>query len=185
MAPFVHTCVWLTHVFGAQERAEKAKFEGHEDIVMNMISMTGLNNIVSASLDTTVRIWDTYTGQETNKLCGHNKGVFSLSYNPEQRFVVSAGFDHDAYVWSPFVNTLLFKLTGHSSSLVGCECVPNSHELVTADSSGVFKIWDLRNFMCTQTFTSEHEAGDLNDLNGLSSFAHVKLPAGGGDYTQR
>ena len=152
---------------------------------MNMISMTGLNNIVSASLDTTVRIWDTYTGQETNKLCGHNKGVFSLSYNPEQRFVVSAGFDHDAYVWSPFVNTLLFKLTGHSSSLVGCECVPNSHELVTADSSGVFKIWDLRNFMCTQTFTSEHEAGDLNDLNGLSSFAHVKLPAGGGDYTQR
>jgi WD40 repeat protein len=143
--------------------------------------MQGLNNIVSASLDTTVRIWDTYTEQETNKLVGHNKGVFSLSYNPEHRFIVSAGFDHDAYIWSPFVNTLLFKLKGHTSSLVGCQCVENSNELVTADSSGMFKIWDLRNFMCCQTFTSEHDnEGDLNDLTGLSSFAHVKLPAGGG-----
>ncbi|GMH66778.1 hypothetical protein TrRE_jg1548, partial [Triparma retinervis] len=164
------------------EHAEvKANFRGHSDIVMNMISMQGLNNIVSASLDTTVRIWDTYTEQETNKLVGHNKGVFSLSYNPEHRFIVSAGFDHDAYIWSPFVNTLLFKLKGHTSSLVGCQCVENSNELVTADSSGMFKIWDLRNFMCCQTFTSEHDnEGDLNDLTGLSSFAHVKLPAGGG-----
>jgi WD40 repeat protein len=164
------------------EHAEvKANFKGHSDIVMNMISMQGLNNIVSASLDTTVRIWDTYTEQETNKLVGHNKGVFSLSYNPEHRFIVSAGFDHDAYIWSPFVNTLLFKLKGHTSSLVGCQCVENSNELVTADSNGMFKIWDLRNFMCCQTFTSEHDNdGDLNDLTGLSSFAHVKLPAGGG-----
>jgi len=160
---------------------EKGKFRGHSDIVMNMMSMQGLNNVVSASLDTTVRIWDTYTEQETNKLVGHNKGVFSLSYNPEHRFIVSAGFDHEAYIWSPFVNTLLFKLKGHASSLVGCQCVENSNELVTADSSGMFKIWDLRNFMCCQTFTSEHESDhDLNSLTGLSSFTHVKLPAGGG-----
>ena len=157
----------------------KAHFQGHSDIVMNMIAMQGLNNVVSASLDTTVRIWDTYTEQETNKLVGHSKGVFSLSYNSDHRFIVSAGFDHEAYVWSPFVNTLLFKLKGHMSSLVGCHCVENSNELVTADSSGTFKIWDLRNFMCCQTFTSEHEQGDLNDLSGMSSFAHVKLPPGG------
>ena len=72
---------------------------------------------------------------------------------------MSAGFDHDAFIWSPFVNTLLFTLKGHTSSLVGCQCVEGTNELVTADSSGVFKIWDLRNFMCCQTFTSEHEQG--------------------------
>ncbi|GMH91364.1 hypothetical protein TrVE_jg9264 [Triparma verrucosa] len=170
----------VINAYSLADRECKARFTGHSDIVMEMIAMQGLNNVVSASLDTTVRIWDTYTEQETNKLLGHQKGVFSLSYNPDHRFIVSAGFDHDAYIWSPFVNTLLFTLKGHTSSLVGCQCVENTNELVTADSSGVFKIWDLRNFMCCQTFTSEHEQGDLNDLTGMSSFCHVKLPAGGG-----
>ncbi|GMH62614.1 hypothetical protein TL16_g03514 [Triparma laevis f. inornata] len=116
------------NAYSLSDRECKAKFTGHSDIVMEMIAMQGLNNVVSASLDTTVRIWDTYTEQETNKLLGHQKGVFSLT-----------------------------------------------------DSNGVFKIWDLRNFMCCQTFTSEHEQGDLNDLTGMSSFCHVKLPAGGGE----
>ena len=86
-----------------------------------------------------------------------------------------------AFIWSPFVNSLLFKLSGHSSSLVGCHCVEGTNELITADNSGMFKIWDLRNFMCVQTFTSVHEQGDLNDLSGMNSFTHVKLPSGGGN----
>jgi len=97
-----------------QDQEEKATFRGHSDIVMEMMTLPMLNNIVSASLDTSVRLWDTYTETETNKLLGHTKGVFSLSYNEEHRFIVSAGFDHDAYIWSPFVNSLLYKLSGHS-----------------------------------------------------------------------
>ena len=46
---------------------EKAVFEGHSDIVMKMETLPQLNNIVSASLDTTVRIWDTYTEKEVSE----------------------------------------------------------------------------------------------------------------------
>ena len=50
--------------------------------------------------------------------------------------------------------------------------------MITADTSGLFKLWDLRNFQCVQSFTSEHEPGDLDDLTGtLNCFAHVKLPS--------
>ena len=75
----------IISAFSLADRENKANLVGHNDIVMNMIATQGLNNVVSASLDTTVRIWDTYTEQETNKLVGHKKGVFSLSYNPEHR----------------------------------------------------------------------------------------------------
>jgi hypothetical protein len=42
--------------------------------------------------------------------------------------------------------------------LVGVKCLPNSPQVVTADIKGMvkvvslFKIWDVRNFMCMQTF---------------------------------
>ncbi|CAM9732893.1 unnamed protein product, partial [Choristocarpus tenellus] len=28
----------------------------------------------------------------------------------------------------------------------------NMHQLITADSDGICKLWDLRNFSCVQTF---------------------------------
>jgi WD40 repeat protein len=54
--------------------------------------------------------------------------------------------------------------------------VEGTSELLTADTSGVFKLWDLRNFQCVQTFTTDHEPGDLDDLSGtLSCFSHAKF----------
>ncbi|EGB07395.1 hypothetical protein AURANDRAFT_27709, partial [Aureococcus anophagefferens] len=117
---------------------------GHEDIIMEVLHIKYLDNIVSASLDTTVRVWDTYTEKQSTLLRGHAKGVNALAYNSEHRFLISAGFDHDAFVWSPFVSTLLYKLKGHRAALVGCHAVEGTHELVTADCHGVLKLWDLR-----------------------------------------
>ena len=36
-------------------------------------------------------------------------------------------------------------------ALVGCHSVEGTSELLTADTSGLFKLWDLRNFQCIQT----------------------------------
>jgi len=55
--------------------------------------------------------------------------------------------------------------------------VEGTSELITADCNGIFKLWDLRNFQCIDTFTSDHEPGDVDDLTGcLNCFGHVKLP---------
>jgi len=158
---------------GGLQGSTVATLKGHEDIVMCLIGLTKLDNLVSASLDSKIGVWDTYTNTMILKLEGHRKGVFSLSYNPEFRLLVSCGFDHDAFVWSPFVNSLVFRLKGHHASLVGCQCVEGSPEIITADSSGIFKIWDIRNFMCVQTITtldnsSEHSGSEL------TCFFHAK-----------
>ena len=150
--------------------------DGHEDIVMDVLHLPYLDNVASASLDRTIRVWDPYTEMEATRLVGHSKGVNSLTYNPEHRFLVSAGFDHDAHVWSPFVQTLLYKLKGHKAALIGCHAVEGTQELLTADTSGTFKLWDLRTFGCLDTFTSAHDPGDLDDLGGFQAFTHCKLP---------
>ncbi|KAJ1419675.1 hypothetical protein B484DRAFT_300456, partial [Ochromonadaceae sp. CCMP2298] len=67
-----------------------------------------------------------------------------LTYNPQHRLIFSCGFEHDACVWSPFVNSMVFRLKGHHASLVGVQSVEGSHEVITADTAGVFKLWDVR-----------------------------------------
>jgi WD40 repeat protein len=163
----------MVHAWSVGKREEvtclgKEKWIGHNDIVMDLMSMPELDNIVSASLDTKICLWDAYNGSCRQELKGHKKGVFSLSHNPDYRLLISGGFDHDALVWSPFVPTLLFKLKGHSASLVNVHCVPDTPEVVTADINGYFKLWDLRNFQCVQTFSDDGRGG----LSGMTHFAH-------------
>jgi WD40 repeat protein len=148
---------------------------GHSDIVMKLLALDSLDSLMSASLDMTIGVWDTYTNTVIHKLKGHRKGVFSMSYNPDFRLLVTSGFDHDALVWSPFVNSLVFKLKGHHSSLVGCQCVENSPELITADEAGVFKLWDVRTFQCIQTFYNNSNS-ENEPAEHLSCFFHSKVP---------
>ena len=142
---------------------------------MKLLALDSLDSLMSASLDMTIGVWDTYTNTVIHKLKGHRKGVFSMSYNPDFRLLVTSGFDHDALVWSPFVNSLVFKLKGHHSSLVGCQCVENSPELITADEAGVFKLWDVRTFQCIQTFYNNSNS-ENEPAEHLSCFFHSKVP---------
>eukprot|EP00903_Cladosiphon_okamuranus_P007678 g7442.t1 len=158
------------------ERQEMVTLKGHSDIVMGMMVMQGLDNLVSASLDTSIRVWDTYTQKPVQTLQGHNKGVHSLSYSSQYRCLISAGFDHEAHVWSPFVNSLLNRLKGHHASLVGCQAVEGTPELITADSSGVVKLWDIRTFHCVQTFQANNDGDMPRDKSSTSCFVHFKMP---------
>lgn len=149
---------------------------GHSDIVMKLLALDSLDSLMSASLDMSIGVWDTYTNTVIHKLKGHRKGVFSMSYNPDFRLLVSSGFDHDALVWSPFVNSLVYKLKGHHAALVGCQCVENSPELITADEAGVFKLWDVRTFQCIQTFCNNSNS-ENEPAEHLSCFFSSKIPS--------
>lgn len=144
----------------------------HSGMVMNLLALKKLDNLISASLDTTIAVWDAYTNEEISRLRGHKNGVFSMAYNTESGLLISCGFDHDAFVWSPFVGQLVFKLKGHTASLVGCQSFDGTPEVITADSSGVFKLWDVRTFQCVQTFSKQ---ANKKNLEKLSCFFCAKL----------
>ena len=66
--------------------------------------------------------------------------------------LLSAGLDHEAFVWNTYVKERIFLLRGHNHPLIGVKCLPNSPQIITADISGMVKIWDVRKFLCMQTF---------------------------------
>jgi WD40 repeat protein len=160
-----------------QSKENIATMDGHTNIVMNLLCLSSIDNLVSASLDSTVCLWDTYTHTRTMKLEGHRKGVFSTSFNQDYRLLVSSGFDHDACVWSPFASSLVYRLKGHHASLIGCQCIENSPEIITADAEGIFKLWDIRTFNCVQSFVSDQSnLRSSKQSAALNCFFHSSLP---------
>jgi WD40 repeat protein len=129
-----------------------ALIPAHTDLITDMLILKNLDTLMTCSLDKSIVHWDTTTQTPLIIYNGHRTGVYSLSYTPAYRLLVSAGFDHDALVWSPFVEGLVYRLKGHQHTLVGCHAVEDKPELVTADASGTFKLWDVRNFNCVQTW---------------------------------
>ena len=66
--------------------------------------------------------------------------------------LLSAGLDHEAFVWNTYVKDKIFLLRGHNHPLVGIKCLPDTPQIITADIAGMVKVWDVRNFLCSQTF---------------------------------
>jgi WD40 repeat protein len=82
--------------------------------------------------------------------------------------LLSAGLDHDIFIWNPYVKKKIFLLKGHNHSLVGVKWLPNSNQIISADISGMFRIWDIRTFTTVQTFNCP--------LNEISCFAVTYPP---------
>jgi WD40 repeat protein len=158
------------------ERSLVSTFQGHTDIVMALTVLQKLNNVASGSLDKTVNVWDSYTNSRVLELHGHKKGVLDMTYNPEYRLLFSCGFEHDACVWSPFVNSLVYRFRGHHASLVGIQAVEGTPEVLTADIQGIFKLWDIRNYNCVQTFMTNLTGSDTKDSSRLSCFFQTRMP---------
>lgn len=112
---------------------------------------------------------------------GHKKGILELAYTSDYRLLFSCGFEPDCLVWSPFVNNCVYRLKGHHGAVVGVQCVPNTPEVITADVTGTFKLWDVRKFECVQTWVANlagtDATSDADDKQShLCGFVHTVLP---------
>ncbi len=146
----------------------------HKDIILDMIELSGLDRLASASIDRTIKLWDLTTGKLRRTLNGHAKGVRRIAYSPEWKVLVSVGFDFDVLVWNPYVAHLILRMQDHGCSLCGVEIVPNTPILVTADVQGNVKVWDVRNLSPVQTIKAEEKMnGQLKSIVTIPSTKRI------------
>ena len=142
--------------------------------VTAMITIAKLDILVTSDLSGQILLWDIPSHLPNKKMDKQPKGIYSLDWSSEVGCLFSAGLDRAAYVWNPYVTNHIYKLSGHIHSLVGVKCIPDSHQLVTADISGMFKIWDIRTFTCIQSFNAP-----VAELNSFTvTYPEKKIIAG-------
>jgi tetratricopeptide (TPR) repeat protein len=120
--------------------------------------------IVTASGDTTAKVWHARTGAEILTLKGHTGGVSSASYSPDGMCIVTASYDTTAKVWDARTGTEILTLKGHTKWVHSASYSPDGTRIVTAggeaNKPGEAKVWDAR----TGT--------ELFALKGHTSFVH-------------
>ncbi|CAK9113155.1 unnamed protein product [Durusdinium trenchii] len=142
---------------------------GHSKAIQVMKWLEPLQCLATASLDTTVQIFDTVLQGRTHVLSGHSKGVTCLEFCAKNQMLLSAGFDNYICIWDPSAGTLSFKLTGHECSITGlCKMPETDFEFMSLDYEGVVRLWDVRRLCCIQNFHATdrraEEAGELERL---------------------
>ncbi len=120
-------------------------------------------------MDKLICFWSLDRLELKKKLEGHKKGVYTLEWAEEIASLFSGGIEHDVYIWNPYVHDRISLLKGHNHSLAKIKYLPGTYQLVSADISGMVRVWDVRTFGTVQTFNVP-----LNEVHSLEVLPNPK-----------
>jgi Flp pilus assembly protein TadD len=118
--------------------------------------------LASASVDSTVELWDAATGREALALHGHSGWVSRVAFSPDGTRLASAGFDRTVKLWDATTGQEALTLRGHSGAVYSVAFSPDGNLLASASEDGTMKLWD------STPITTESLARD--DALGLIGF---------------
>ncbi|XP_028822922.1 WD repeat-containing protein 48a isoform X1 [Denticeps clupeoides] len=96
-----------------------ASMEHHTDWVNDIVLCCNGKTLISASSDTTVKVWNAHKGFCMSTLRTHKDYVKALAYAKDKELVASAGLDRQIFLWD--VNTLT-ALTASNNTVTSKHC---------------------------------------------------------------
>jgi DNA-binding beta-propeller fold protein YncE len=97
--------------------------------------------LASASLDTTVRVWDAATGHELVMLRG-NGAVRAVAFSPDARRLASASDDKTVRIWDAATGRELAAFRGHEDEVQSVAFSPDGRRLASGGCDKTVRIWD-------------------------------------------
>ncbi len=134
--------------------------EGHTGPVMSASFSPDGTTLVTASHDSTAKIWDVLTGNCLHTLQGHTGDVNLARFSPDGTTLVTASHDATAKIWDVLTGNCLHILQGHTGPVMSASFSPDGTTLVTASHDATAKIWDVLTGNCLHTL--QGHTGDVN-----------------------
>jgi WD40 repeat protein len=98
--------------------------------------------IASASYDGTVRLWNATTGEERQKLEGHDSGVRAVAFSPGGQTIASASEDGTVRLWNATTGEERQKLEGHDDGVTAVAFSPDGQTIASASEDGTVRLWN-------------------------------------------
>jgi hypothetical protein len=95
--------------------------------------------IVSASEDTTVRVWSVASGTCEQTMTGHTGLVLSAAFSPEGRQIVSGSVDKTVRVWDAATGDCEQTMEGHTSTVTSAAFSPEGRQIVSGSDHGTVR----------------------------------------------
>nr|POF17869.1 vegetative incompatibility protein het-e-1 [Quercus suber] len=90
----------------------------------------------------TVRLWNTTTGEQMQKLVGHNTGVQAVAFSLDGQVVVSASYDGTVLLWNTTTGEQIQKLEVRGSTITTVAFSPNRQVVVLASEDRTVQLWN-------------------------------------------
>jgi hypothetical protein len=131
----------LLRLYDPVSRQLKAKWQGHTGSVTQLVFSPGGSLIASASLDSTVRLWDSST-QEQVAVLEHPGIVYGLTFHPKEKRLATACADHIIRLWDTTTWEEVAQLQGHQDYVHSVAFSPDGTRLVSGSGDFTVRLWD-------------------------------------------
>jgi WD40 repeat protein len=117
--------------------------EGHINRVNGVALAEDGKTAVSASSDSTLRVWNLVSGIGLRTLRGHRKSVRAVALAADGRTAVSGSHDNTLRVWDLAHGECVRTLTGHTNWVNAVALTPDGRLAVSASADGTLRVWDV------------------------------------------
>jgi WD40 repeat protein len=133
---------------------EIRRFLGHTGEVMSVAFTPDDRRVVSASADSSVRVWDAETGKELKRFEGHTHCVYSAAILPDGQRVLSGsgwgpgrGEEGDAKwsvcLWELESGREIHRWEGRGGPITSVALSSDGRSALIANGAGVVTLWDV------------------------------------------
>ncbi len=130
---------------------------GHTQITFSIAFNPLGTKLVSSSFDTSIKLWDVETGCCLQTIEDHSRIVVAAVFSPDGHRIISGSQDLTLRIWSE-INLNNWQCTkvlqGHQNNIWSIALDSSGKKLISGDSSGVLKFWDVESGQCVKTLSS-------------------------------
>ena len=112
------------------------------------------NQLATAGVDRSVKVWNMRTGTLLRTLLGHIASVRAVAYSPDGRHIASGGNDDTIKLWNAVTGELLLSVQGHTSGVSSLTYSLDNRFIVSASSDSTIKLWRSATLQLVHVFNT-------------------------------
>lgn len=121
---------------------QRYALRGHEQGILHLSWSLDGHTLASASIDKTIRLWNTETGEHLQWLGGHTSGVNHVAWSPDGRMLASASADWTFRIWDVNSgNSVWQQINAHIDNILALGWSPDGQTLATCSKDTAIKLW--------------------------------------------
>lgn len=127
------------------------ELSGHSELILSTAFSHDGSKIVSASIDKTIKIWDTKSLKEIFTINGHTGPVRTAYYSSDDKYILSSSNDSTARLWNAKTHKEIRRFEGHEAIIQSARFNSRNDKIVTSSNDGTVRVWDVKSGRLIQT----------------------------------
>ncbi|HXJ55280.1 MAG TPA: protein kinase [Verrucomicrobiae bacterium] len=115
----------------------------HQEVLCYASFSRDGRRVVTASYDSTARVWDTATGSPITPPLRHDHQVWHASFSPDGAMLVTASMGCNVRLWSADTGEPLTGIMRQSGQVGSASFSPDGRQVLVASQSRTVRLWDI------------------------------------------